>query len=66
MVQFGQATEEYKGKRPGCFKCKQPISEEADYFRLTWVGKTWEMTVDYHQNCLIEAVESGDIKKVSV
>jgi hypothetical protein len=59
-------SEEYKGKRPGCYKCKQPISEEDDYYRLTWVGKTWEVTMDYHIDCLIEAVKEGEIGKVSV
>ncbi len=61
-MEKGQAKEEYKGGRPGCFKCKQPINEEEDYYRLTWVGKTWEATMDYHLHCLIEAVQAGDIR----
>ncbi len=55
------AKEEYKGERPGCYKCKQPISDEDDYYRLTWAGKTWEATINYHLHCLIEAVLAGDI-----
>ena len=57
-----QAKEEYKGERPGCYKCKQPINEEEDFYRLTWVGKTWEVTMNYHIPCLIEAVLAGDIR----
>jgi hypothetical protein len=57
--------EEYKGPRPGCYKCKQPIFDE-DYYTLIWRGKTWEMAANYHVNCLIDAVIEGEIKKVSV
>lgn len=66
VMEKGQAKEGYKGERPSCYKCKQLIGEEEDYYRLTWVGKTWEMTANYHVNCLIEAVQAGDIQKVSV
>lgn len=62
VMEKGQAEEEYQGGKPGCFKCKQPISKEDDHYRLTWVGKTWEVTMEYHLNCLIEAVQEGDIR----
>ena len=55
--------EEYKGERPGCFKCKKPISPDEDYYTLIWKGKTWAMATNYHCDCLIDAVKDGDIKK---
>lgn len=62
VMKNGPAKEEYKEGRPGCYKCKQPISEKDDFYRLTWIGKTWEVIMNYHIHCLIEAVQAGDIR----
>jgi hypothetical protein len=50
-----------ESERLRCFQCKLSIKDE-DLYRLTWVGKTWEMTMNYHVDCLIKAVQDGDLK----
>ncbi|GAI74724.1 unnamed protein product [marine sediment metagenome] len=52
---------EYQGGRPGCYKCKQPITSIDDYYTLIWKGKTWSMEVNYHIDCLTKAFEDGEI-----
>jgi len=51
------------GERPGCYKCKEAIEPKHDYFTLRWIGKTWAYEVNYHQECLLKAIEDGDFKE---
>lgn len=42
--------QEYQWSRPGCFVCKEPIGNR-DYFKVTWMGKTHEWSVNLCAEC---------------
>jgi len=53
----------YEGERPGCYKCRKPIEPKHDYYSLIWRGKTWCWEVNYHIDCLTQAIEDGDFQR---
>jgi hypothetical protein len=55
--------EEYQGPRPGCFHCKKPIDPDGDYFRVQWLGRTWDAGQNFHKQCLKPGLDQMNLEE---